>query len=67
MATKEDSISLSPTVTRIINEFSAALHSDETIDNTMVDRLDQLLATGRIPKPTEIKSVLFTTEQERES
>lgn len=66
MAKKEDSFGLSPTVTRIINEFSASLHADETIDNALVNRVEQLLATGKVPKPPVIKSTLFETDKDVE-
>ena len=62
MVKKVESFGLSPTVTRVINEFSVALRTDETIDNEMVDRLEQLLGTGKVPKPQEIKSTLFISE-----
>ena len=61
------SFGLSPTVSRVIEEFSAAMRADETIDNEMVDRLEQLLRSGTIPKSTEIKSTLFSSESEVES
>jgi hypothetical protein len=50
---------LSPTVTRILDEFSEALKEDADLDQSMVDRLDELLKSGKIPKVEDFDNVLL--------
>ena len=40
------------------------MRSDETIENETAERLEKLLYTGNVPKPHEIKSILFSSESE---
>ena len=64
MVKKVEPFGLSPTVNRVIKEFSAACRSDETIENEIAESLEKLLCTGNVPKPHEIKSILFSSESE---
>ena len=50
---------LSPTVTKVLDEFLAALHVDNAIDNEAANRLDALLRKGKVPKPEQIDAALF--------
>lgn len=50
---------ISPTVKKVLDEYLAALHADEEIDNEAADRLDALLRKGKIPKPDDIDVALF--------
>jgi hypothetical protein len=56
---EQDDDPLSPTVTKVLDEYLAALHADNTIDNKAADRLDALLRKGKVPKPEEIDAALF--------
>jgi hypothetical protein len=51
--------SISPTVTKVLDEYIAVLHADEDIDNEAADRLDALLRKGKIPKFDDINAALF--------
>ncbi len=57
MADKNES--LSPTVTKVLDEYIAVLHADAEIDNEAVDRLNAVLREGKIPKSDEIDAALF--------
>ncbi|MED5548942.1 MAG: hypothetical protein VX529_06235 [Pseudomonadota bacterium] len=50
---------LSPTVSKVLDEYLAALHADDDFENEMADRLDSLLRRGKAPKPDEIDAALF--------
>ena len=56
---EQDDDPLSPTVTKVLDEYLAALHADNAIDNEAADRLDALLRKGKVPKPEEIDAALF--------
>jgi len=56
---EQDTDPLSPTVTQVLDEYLAALHGDNAIDNDAADRLDSLLRTGKVPKPEQIDAALF--------
>ena len=62
--TRQDEEPLSPTVAKVLDEYLAALHADEDIDNEMSDRLDGFLRKGKAPKPDEFESILFPTTEE---
>lgn len=57
MADKNESIS--PTVTKVLDEYIAVLHADAEIDNEAVDRLNAVLREGKIPKSDDIDAALF--------
>ena len=60
MATDNPSLSsLSPTVLKVINEFVAALRADDDVDEAAADRLERLLKQTSVPKPDDIRAVLF--------
>jgi hypothetical protein len=50
---------LSPTVNRVLDEYCAALHADEEIDNESADRLVALLRKGKVLKFDDIDAALF--------
>lgn len=51
--------SISPTVTKVLDEYIAVLHADEEIDNEAADRLDALLREGKVPKFDDIDAALL--------
>jgi hypothetical protein len=59
MAKKNEPIALISTVSRVIEEFTAAMRADDSIDNDVIDRLEQRLRQGSIPKVDDIKATLF--------
>ena len=59
MAGNDDAKPLSPTVSKVLDKFVEALTADDTIDQGVVDRLNQLLRTGKVPKPEEIAAAAF--------
>lgn len=66
MTTKDDLISLSPTVLQVIDQFTNAMQGDDGIDNDAIDRLEKLLQKGAIPKPDEINTALFVPTSDDE-
>ncbi len=58
MAKQKDEL-ISPTVKKVLDEYLAALHAEEEIDNEVADRLDALLQKGKVPKFDDIDAVLF--------
>lgn len=55
---QQDDDPLSPTVTKVLDEYLAALHADDSIDNDAADRLDALLRKGKVPKPDDVNAAL---------
>ena len=53
--------SISPIVTKVLDEYIVALHADEEIDNEAADRLDVLLRKGKVPKYEDIKAALSSS------
>lgn len=51
--------SISPTVTKVLDEYIAVLHADEKIDNEAADRLDALLRNGKVPRFDDIDTALL--------
>lgn len=49
---------LSPTVSKVLDEYLAALHADEKISKEAADRLDTLLRKGKVPKFDDIDAAL---------
>jgi hypothetical protein len=52
-------IGLSATVLQVIEQFTAAMRADGTLDNHVIDRLEKLLREGIIPKTDEMNAALF--------
>lgn len=50
---------ISPTVKKVLDEYLAALHADEEIDNEAADRLDAFLRKSKVPKFDDIDGALF--------
>lgn len=50
---------LSPTVLKVIDEFTAACRVDGDIDNGAAARLEKLLKQASIPNPDDISTALF--------
>ena len=59
MSSKQMVIPLAPTVTRVLDEFVVVMKCDNAIENDAIDRLDNLLRVGSVPKPDEIFGTLF--------
>ena len=51
MEGKENHVGLSPTVLSVFRQFSDSMRDDEGIDSQQIDRLEELLAKGAVPKP----------------
>lgn len=54
---------ISPTVTKVLDEYRQSLHSDEGLSNELADRLDGLLRKGRVPKIDDIDEALFSSAE----
>lgn len=59
MANENDHLVLSPTVSHVVEKFVAAMRADAEIADDAIDRLDQLLRKGVVPKPEDINAALF--------
>jgi len=59
MANENDQVALSPTVLHVVEQFVAAMRADAVIANEAIDRLDQLLRKGVVPKLEDINAALF--------
>lgn len=55
---------ISPTVLRVIEQFIAVMRADSSIEDSAIDRLENLLRQGSIPKPEKIDAVLFKSSSE---
>lgn len=60
---EKDEDPLSPTMTKVLDEYLATLHADESIRNETADRLDVLLRKGKVPKAEDINVALFPPEE----
>jgi hypothetical protein len=58
---EEEENPLSPTVSKVLDEYLATLEGDEGIDNEAAKRLDTLLRQGKVPKFEEIDKALSKT------
>lgn len=59
MTDKEKGARLPPTVDQIVESFMSSLRSDGQLDAGAIDRLNDLMQKGVIPKPDEIHTALF--------
>lgn len=59
MANEDDRVVLSPTVLKVVAQFSAAMRADNEIEEDAIDRLEKLLRQGTVPKPDTIYTALF--------
>ena len=50
---------ISPTVKKVLDEYLAALHGDDDIENEAADRLDEILRNGKVPKSEDFDAALF--------
>lgn len=50
---------LSPTVTKVLDEFLTVLKADDDIDENTAERLDTLLRSGKAPKADDLEAALF--------
>lgn len=64
---EQNDVLLSPTVTKILDEYLAALHDDEEVKNEAADLLDALLRNGKVPKIDDIDAALFPLSTEDKS
>ena len=63
MAKQDEQINLSPTVVKVIDQFTAAMRADEVIESDAIDRLEELLRKPIVPKTDEIYAALFELPQ----
>lgn len=59
---EENEQNISPTVSKVLDEYLTALLGDEDIDDEAAKRLDALLRLGKIPKIEEIDIALSVTK-----
>lgn len=59
---KDQDSPLSPTVSKVLDEYLASLEGDEGIDNDAAKRLDTLLRDGKIPTFEDIDNALGETK-----
>lgn len=59
MANEDSGVGLSPTVSHVIDEFIAALRSDDEIEGDAIDRLETILRQRVVPKSDDINAALF--------
>ncbi len=64
MVSSDDSISLSPTVVQVVDQFVSALRADEQIPDHAIDRLDAILRQGTVLKPDQIPAILFAPPEQ---
>ena len=64
MASSDDSISLSPAVVQVVDQFVIALRVDEKIPDHAIDRLEAILRQGIVPKPDQILEILFAPPEQ---
>ena len=50
---------LSPTVVKVLDEFTNVLYHDKEIPDPVINRLNDLLRKGTVPKPEEINNSVF--------
>ena len=50
---------LSPTVTKVLDEFLTVLKADDDIDENTAQRIDTLLRSGKAPKADDLEAALF--------
>ena len=56
---EQDNEFLSPTVTKVLDEYLIALRAEDDIDNEDANRLDTFLRTGKVPGPDDLEAALF--------
>ena len=59
MTVQQKAVLLSPTVKKVLDEFVSAMKGDDAINRDAIDRLDQVLREGTVPKPDEIHRAMF--------
>ena len=59
MAENKQRSQLSPTVTKVLDDFISAMREDEDIPNEKISRLDEILRKGLTPKQDEISNAVF--------
>ena len=67
MSKQNDDGPLSPTVTKVLDEYVAALFADQGIENEATHRLDALLRKRRVPKPEDIDVALSPPNEDEKS
>lgn len=59
---EEQESPLSPTVSKVLDEYLATLEGDDEIDNEAAKRLDTLLRQGKVPRFEDIDKALTETK-----
>lgn len=58
---------LSPTVTKVLDEFLTVLKADDEVDENTAERLDTLLRSGKAPKAEDFEAALFPATKDDEA
>ncbi len=56
---EQDKTILSPTVSKVLDEYLVALSADQDVDDEAAKRLDGILRSGKVPKPEDIDVALY--------
>ena len=67
MVNEDKHIGLSPTVLHVIDQFAAAMRTDDGVEGYAIDRLEKLLRKGAVPKQDEINAALFNPPPDGET
>lgn len=59
MTVQQKAVPLSPTVIQVLDEFVSAMQGDDAFDGDAIERLDEILRVGAVPKPSEIHRAMF--------
>ena len=65
MAKEDYHEGLSPTVFQVIEQFAAAMRADDGVEGHAINRLENLLRKGSVPKPDETNEAFFELELTR--
>jgi len=64
MANDNDSIAVSSTVLKVVEQFVTAMRADPAIADEAIDRLANNLRKGTVPTPNDISAILFEPSPE---
>ena len=67
MSVQQKAVPLSPTVTQVLDEFVSAMQGDNAIDGDAIERLDEILRDGAVPKPSDIHRTIFQPPAESDT
>lgn len=64
--TKDQGPPISPTLAKVLDKFLEVLQVDDVIEDAVAARLDELLRSGKTPKPEDISAALFPQPDDEE-